>query len=186
MKNNSGVKLIAVLVLILIAVILSVAPLMGGLQLGLDLQGGVQVVLQAIPDEGKTIASSDMEQLISVMDNRVNELGVSEPNIQREGEDRIVVELAGVDDPESAVEIIGKTAKLEFIDPDGNVILDGSMLDDSYAQINNNETADKMNEVVLVFNSDGAKIFYDETRQHVGQIIRILLDGEEVSAPQVK
>lgn len=186
MENKSGVKLIAVLALIAIAVVISVAPLLGGLQLGLDLQGGVQVVLQAIPDEGKSVTSADMQQLISVMDNRVNELGVSEPNIQQEGDDRIVVELAGVDDPEAAVEIIGKTAKLEFIDPDGNVILDGSMLDDSYAQINNSATPDKVNEVVLVFNSEGAKIFYDETRQHVGQVIQILLDDEVVSAPQVK
>ena len=159
MENKSGVKLIAVLVLIAIAVIISVAPLLGGLQLGLDLQGGVQVVLQAIPDEGKSVTSADMQQLISVMDNRVNELGVSEPNIQQEGDDRLVVELAGVDDPETAVQIIGKTAKLEFIDPDGNVILDGSMLDDSYAQINSAATPDKANEVVLVFNSEGAKIF---------------------------
>lgn len=186
MENKSGVKLIAVLALIAIAVIISVAPLLGGLQLGLDLQGGVQVVLQAIPDEGKSVTSADMQQLISVMDNRVNELGVSEPNIQQEGDDRLVVELAGVDDPETAVQIIGKTAKLEFIDPDGNVILDGSMLDDSYAQINSAATPDKANEVVLVFNSEGAKIFYDETRQHVGQVIQILLDGEVVSAPQVK
>ena len=96
MKKQSGIKLIAVLVVIAVAVILSVAPLLGGLQLGLDLQGGVQVVLQAMPDEGKSVTSSDMQQLISVMDNRINELGVSEPNIQQEGEDRIVVELAAV------------------------------------------------------------------------------------------
>ena len=185
MKNKSGIKLIAVVALIAIAVIISVAPLLGGLQLGLDLQGGVQVVLQAIPDEGETVTAADMQQLISVMDNRVNELGVSEPNIQQEGNDRIVVELAGVDDPESAVEIIGKTAKLQFIDPDGNVILDGSMLDDSYAQINNSTTADKMYEVVLVFNDEGSKIFYNETREHVGQVIQILLDDEVISAPRV-
>ena len=53
MENKSGVKLIAVLALIAIAVIISVMPLLNNLQLGLDLQGGVQVVLQAIPDEGK-------------------------------------------------------------------------------------------------------------------------------------
>ena len=185
MKNSSGIKLVAVLVIIAAAVALSVSPLFGSLQLGLDLQGGVQVVLQAQPDEGKTVSTEDMNQLVSVLDNRVNELGVSEPIIQQEGEDRIVVELAGVDDPESAVELIGKTAKLEFVDPDGNVILDGSMLDDSYAQIDSTTTPDKQNQVVLKFNDEGSKIFYRETREHQGQIIRIQLDGEDVSTPQV-
>ena len=187
MKNNSGVKLLIAIALIAIALVLSIKPLMNNTKLGLDLQGGAEVVLQAIPDEGQTITSQDMEQLVSVLDKRVNELGVSEPVIQIEGSDRIIVELAGVDDPEDAINVIGKTAKLEFVDPLGNIILTGADLDDAYAQINNNATSEYQRyEVVLEFNSEGSKKFFDATSQFTGQKITIMLDGELVSDPNVK
>ena len=88
----------------------------------------VVCLLYTSPDEGQEVTSADMNQLVSVLDNRVNELGVSEPIIQVEGNDRIIVQLAGVDDPDEAIELIGKTAKLEFVDPLGNVILTGACL----------------------------------------------------------
>ena len=93
------------------------------------------MVLQAVPDEGQEVTAADMEQLVSVLDNRVNELGVSEPIIQVEGNDRLIVQLAGVDDPDQAIEIIGKTAQLEFVDPLGNVILTGAELELSLIHI---------------------------------------------------
>lgn len=71
-------------------------------QLGLDLKGGAEVVLQAVPEEGQTISEDDMIQLQEIMRNRVDELGVSEPIIQREGDDRLIIQLAGVNDPDQA------------------------------------------------------------------------------------
>ena len=185
MKNRSGVKLLSVLVVIVLAAIFSVAPIKENMNLGLDLQGGASVTLQAIPDEGETLTKEDMNQLVDVLNNRVNELGVSEPIIQQEGEDRIIVELAGIDDPESAIELIGKTARLEFRAPDGTVLLTGAYLDDAYAQINSAAMPNKQNEVVLEFNSEGADIFYDITTKYNGQVISIYLDDQLVSDPVV-
>ena len=137
MNKTSGIKLTVVIVVIAAALIFSIKPLAENINLGLDLQGGAEVVLQAVPDEGQEVTAADMEQLVSVLDNRVNELGVSEPIIQVEGNDRLIVQLAGVDDPDQAIEIIGKTAQLEFVDPLGNVILTDAELEDAYAQIDN-------------------------------------------------
>ena len=187
MKNNSGIKLLIIIALIALGVIFSIKPLTNNINLGLDLQGGAEVVLQATPDEGESISSADMEHLVTVLDKRVNELGVSEPIIQIQGSDRIIVQLAGVDDPDEAIEVIGKTAKLEFIDPLGNVILTGSDLKDAYAQINNTATGERDRyEVVLEFNSDGSQKFFDATSQFTGQKITIMLDGEVVSDPVVR
>ena len=135
MNKTSGIKLTVVIVVIAAALIFSIKPLAENINLGLDLQGGAEVVLQAVPDEGQEVTAADMEQLVSVLDNRVNELGVSEPIIQVEGNDRLIVQLAGVDDPDQAIEIIGKTAQLEFVDPLGNVILTGAELELSLIHI---------------------------------------------------
>ena len=187
MKNNSGVKLLIAIVIIGVALALSIKPLAENINLGLDLQGGAEVVLQAVPDEGAEVTTADMQQLVSILGKRVNELGVSEPIIQVEGTDRIIVQLAGVDDPEKAIDVIGKTAKLEFKDPSGNIILTGADLNDAYAQINGNalSESDKY-EVVLEFNSEGAEKFFEATSMYTGQTITILLDGEVISDPRVK
>lgn len=181
MKKQGGVKLLAVIVVVAAALILSIAPLRDNMRLGLDLQGGAQVVLQAVPDEGGAVTKEDMNKLVSVLDKRVNELGVSEPVIQIEGQDRIIVELAGVDDPEQAIELIGRTAQLEFRDPNGNVVLTGADLSNATAQITNNAP-----EVMLEFNSAGAEKFFEATAMFVGQVIAIMLDGEEISTPVVQ
>lgn len=150
------------------------------------MQGGAEVVLQAVPDEGQEVTAADMEQLVSVLDNRVNELGVSEPIIQVEGNDRLIVQLAGVDDPDQAIEIIGKTAQLEFVDPLGNVILTGAELEDAYAQIDNTKSANERNQVAFKLNEKGREAFFNATTQYVGQVISITLDGEVISSPVVE
>ena len=89
--------------------------------LGLDLQGGTEVVLKAIPPKGEQVSSSGMDTARSVMDRRVNKLGVTEPEIRIQGSDQMVIELAGVD-PKRATELIGKTAKLELYDLQGDLV----------------------------------------------------------------
>src|SRR5438105_15050704 len=84
--------------------------------LGLDLQGGLEVVLKAIPPKGQHVTSSGMTLAENIMRNRVDKLGVSEPEVRKQGADQIVIELAGVKDPAVAAKIIGKTAQLEFYD----------------------------------------------------------------------
>jgi protein-export membrane protein SecD/preprotein translocase SecF subunit len=83
---------------------------------GLDLQGGLQVVLQADPAQGQELPEGAMEAVRIIVDNRVNALGVTEPLVQLRGDERIIVELPGVKDPELAISTIRETGLLEFVD----------------------------------------------------------------------
>ncbi len=83
---------------------------------GLDIQGGVEVVLKAIPPKNQKIDASRMSIAQNIMRNRVDKLGVSEPEVRKQGTDQIVIQLAGVHDTRAALGLIGKTAQLEFYD----------------------------------------------------------------------
>jgi protein-export membrane protein SecD len=92
---------------------------------GLDLQGGVQVLLQAVPideeaaeteEEAEAVLTSSMETARNIIERRVNGLGVTEALVQTQGNDRIVVQLPGIDDPDLAISTIQETGLLEFID----------------------------------------------------------------------
>jgi preprotein translocase subunit SecD len=86
------------------------------LRLGLDLQGGLQVLLSADTPEGQELDTASMETARRIVENRVNSLGLTEPVVQAQGERRIIVELPGIENPEQAVETIKGTALLEFVD----------------------------------------------------------------------
>src|SRR6478672_834309 len=92
------------------------SPVHKKMTLGLDLQGGLEVVLKAKPTKGQTLDSSALDRSVSIMRQRVDKLGVAEPEIRKQGKDQIVIELAGVHDPAKAASIIGKTAQLELYD----------------------------------------------------------------------
>jgi preprotein translocase subunit SecD len=96
---------------------------------GLDLQGGLQVVLQAQPVAGQTLDGETLEGTRQTIERRVNALGVSEPLIQTRGDNQIIVELPGVDDPQEAVDILQRTALLEIIDPQGMYLPPGTIVD---------------------------------------------------------
>ena len=89
--------------------------------LGLDLQGGTEVVLKAVPPRGEQVTSAGMDTAQSVMRRRVDKLGVTEPEIRKQGKDQMVIELAGVN-PSRAQEVIGKTARLELFDLQGDLV----------------------------------------------------------------
>jgi SecD/SecF fusion protein len=84
--------------------------------LGLDLQGGLEVVLEAQPEKGQKVTSSDLDLSTEIIRNRIDKLGVSEPEVRKQGENQIGVQLAGVFNAKRAAEIIGKTAQLELYD----------------------------------------------------------------------
>ncbi|MDQ2982255.1 MAG: hypothetical protein M3R26_08045, partial [Actinomycetota bacterium] len=90
--------------------------------LGLDLQGGLEVVLKAVPPKHKTCDASCMERSISIMRSRIDKLGVAEPEIRKQGKNQIVIQLAGVHDAGKAAQIIGKTAQLQFFDLEADVV----------------------------------------------------------------
>lgn len=89
-------------------------PIAGNLNLGLDLKGGAHIVLQAMGTPEAPVDDDAIDRLLIVLRNRVDQYGVAEPIIQRSGRDRIIVDLPGVQDPEAALELIGRTAVLEF------------------------------------------------------------------------
>src|SRR4051795_11794586 len=92
------------------------SPVHKKVTLGLDLQGGLEVVLKAKPAKNQKLDSSALDRSVSIMRERVDKLGVSEPEIRKQGSNQIVIELAGVHDPAKAASIIGKTAQLELYD----------------------------------------------------------------------
>jgi SecD/SecF fusion protein len=100
------------------AVLLAVpgSPIQKKPTLGLDLRGGLEVVLKAVPPKGHVLTAADLDRSVSIMQNRINGLGVSEPEIRKQGTDQIVIQLAGVHDPAKAAALIGKTAQLMLFD----------------------------------------------------------------------
>jgi SecD/SecF fusion protein len=98
------------------------SPLRQDPTLGLDLQGGLEVTLQAVPPPDRELTEEDLERSVEIMRNRVDKLGVTEPEIRTQGDDQIVIQLPGVSDPEAAAEIIGTTAQLELYDLETSLV----------------------------------------------------------------
>ncbi len=100
------------------AVLLAVpgSPVQKKPTLGLDLRGGLEVVLRAIPPKGQQITAAQMQTAQSIMESRVNKIGVASPNVAVQGGNEIVIQLAGVHDPAKAAAIIGRTGQLQFFD----------------------------------------------------------------------
>jgi protein-export membrane protein SecD len=97
-------------------------------KLGLDLQGGTQVLLEADVAEGQAVDEGAMSAAKIIVENRVNGLGVSEAVVQAQGTNRLIVELPGVDDPDQAVETLRSTGQLEFVDPSGAQLAQGMVI----------------------------------------------------------
>ncbi len=114
-KQKDLIWLVVILLIIGGAIWLVVNPAFP-IQRGLDLQGGLQVLLEADVPAEQNIPSEEMDTARQIVAQRVNALGVSEPLVQIEGERRILVELPGVDNPNQAIALIQETALLEFID----------------------------------------------------------------------
>jgi preprotein translocase subunit SecD len=99
---------------------------------GLDLQGGLQVLLEADVPEGTEIDSEAIDTAKVIVENRVNGLGVTEPLVQKRGERRIIVELPGIEDPELAIATIQETGLLEFIDASYTFLAPGTKVKTDY------------------------------------------------------
>ena len=169
---------------------------------GLDIQGGIRLVLDTQPTEKvPNIDQTVMNSVISVVRNRVDGLGVAEPIIQQKGDKQIIVEIPSVKDPAEAIRIVGETTELKFKEPvlENNVQkfemkngkseavwketgLDGRMITSATTQ-----PAGMGGDwsVVVAFNAEGSKLFADLTTKYTGKPIGIELDGKIISAPNV-
>lgn len=172
-----------------------VGPIKDQLKLGLDLSGGVYVVMEAQTDVSGEELKKLMTQTQAVIEERVNQMGLSEPIVTIEGTNRIRVELPGAEDAEDAINTIGKTAQLQFIMADNTVVLDGSQVEDAGIM---NDPDNGGYAVTLKFNKSGAEAFKAATtkiinREVISQnpgmradIIMIVLDDQVISAPVVQ
>ena len=177
MRTNSLIKLLICLGAIVAVFVIFIRPLAHSIRQGLDLQGGTHVVLQAEDTDIAKVDEDAMQRVVSIMEKRINELGLTEPIIQREGERRVIIELPGIKDPDKAIETIGKTAMLEFKDDSGNTLLTGTDLKDAQAAMNQQNGQCVVN---LEFSDEGAQKFAD------ARTIAILLDGEILTNPVVR
>jgi preprotein translocase subunit SecD len=194
MKARSQRNLVlAVLAVLLVGIVASVPiklsagplnidskPLWERLNLGLDLKGGVHVVLDAVDTPELPATADAVKQARDVIEKRVNGLGISEPVIQLQGEKRILVELAGVKNTDEALKAIGRTALLEFRDSAGQTIITGNDLQS--AEVASQGTGW---EVKLNLKSAAQDKFAAATTANVNKRIYIYLDGQFYSDPLV-
>jgi SecD/SecF fusion protein len=118
-ERRNHLILVALIVVALIgAALLAIpgSPIYKKPVLGLDLQGGLEVVLKAVPGRGETLQKADLERSKEIIRNRIDRIGVSEPLVRTQGADQIAVEMPGVKNADQARKVIGQTAKLELYD----------------------------------------------------------------------
>src|SRR3989339_608086 len=184
-------------------------------RLGLDLSGGSHLIYRAdVSAVPSGQVSDSMEALRDVIERRVNLFGVSEPIVQVQhggfvsgGEEQLIVDLPGVTDVKQAIEMIGQTPLLEFktealvgtpqnaiVDKDGKVTLDinsqfvsteltGRYLQKATLEFDTNTREPK---VSLQFNDVGTKLFAEITKNNIGKMVAIYLDGSPISTPVVR
>jgi SecD/SecF fusion protein len=125
MTRRAAVFVVGLVAAALVAVALLAipgSPLEQRPTLGLDLQGGLEVTLQAVPPKDRKLTKEDLDRSVSIMRSRVDKLGVAEPEIRTQGSDQISIQLPGVKDPAAAAGIIGKTAQLELFDLERDLV----------------------------------------------------------------
>ena len=150
--------------------------------LGLDLSGGVSITYQAKEDNP---SAEDMSDTIYKLQQRVE--GYSEEaQVYQEGNNRINIEIPGVSDANAILEELGKPGSLEFTDPEGNVVLDGTDVAEAEGGVAQDDTGNNQYVVSLQLTTEGTKKFAEATEENLGQQISIVYDGEVISAPVVQ
>ncbi len=113
-KERRNIWLLVISALLIIGSIILFTPPQDKITQGLDIRGGLSVVLSANPDEGQEVTTEDMELARTIIENRVNALGASEATVQVQGTDQILVQIPGLEDAEQALDTIGSTGQLAF------------------------------------------------------------------------
>lgn len=151
--------------------------------LGLDLRGGFEILYEVSPlDKTQKLTKQSLSDAVKAIERRINILGVSEPDIQVEGSNRIRVRLAGAYNQEQARKLIGSPAKLTFRDMSGNVLMTGNDLAANGAGLGYNE----LQQPVVTLKFKDAKKFADVTTKYIGQPMGIYLDENLITAPVIQ
>lgn len=183
MKKSTLMKLLFSLVVVFGAAYLIVTK---PIKLGLDLKGGVYAVLEADKNGGVKLDAEAMDRLVEVLDRRINGLGVAESVVQKTGSNRVIIELPGITDTEEAINMIGKTALMEFkiVQDDGTLgetLLTGAALKKAAVSYDNLGRP----QISFEMSQDGAVKFADITRNNIGKKLAITLDGKVQTAPMI-
>lgn len=107
---------LVVLAVVLVVCVIGFTPLNQKITQGLDIQGGVSVIMTASKPDGGDVTDADMETAVTIVTNRVNSLGASEATVQRQGSNQILIQIPGATDAQAAIDTIGTTGTLEFVD----------------------------------------------------------------------
>ncbi len=191
--KSKGKSAAVLIVLALLAAVLCFTATMGigsgrklsmhDIKRGLDLSGGVSIVYQA---DKENVTDEEMRLATTLIQNRLDRKNWTEAEVSRQGNNRIRVEIPGVADAESAIEELGKTAQLTFMDESGNVLLDGSMIEDAKKEVGSvSSDSGSQPYVALKFNEEGKQKFADATKNNIGKRILIVMDNDVISAPTV-
>ncbi|PIU26905.1 MAG: protein translocase subunit SecD [Candidatus Aquicultor secundus] len=197
---------LGIVFVLVVASVFMIYPVNKSTKLGLDLKGGLSIIYTAEDSPGAKVTDEKVKQAEYVLRERVDALGVAEPDIQREGARNIMVQLPGIKDPEKAQEILGKPAVLQFaIVKDeyanyqdsqlntfqkqgkhvlGPVLLTGDKITSAKATYGG--TLGQTPEVSLTFNREGANRFAQITAQNVNKHLAIVLDNNIVTAPNIE
>lgn len=180
-------------------------------RLGLDLQGGLQVLLEADLPENAQIDAAQMEIARNIVQQRTDALGVNENVIQIAGERRIVGEFPGLEDTESVLETIQQTGLLEFVDtgdfspepgtilttdyspsgepvvaPEGELVFHTVMTGAELSSVTvTPDTLGTSYVISFVLKADGAKVFAEHTGANIGKFLTIVLDKQVISSPVI-
>ena len=184
------------------------------LNLGLDLQGGMQVLLEADVDAGTEVTADQLDIARQILENRSNGLGVSEVVFQVAGDNRIVAEFPGMTDTDEVLDTLKETGMLEFVDtgtqyfsPGESIRTDGKTVseEDIIAVVEGSGTVyhtiltgadlknvgvqmiEQQNRPVVAFEmtDEGGKIFAEFTRRNIGKFLTLVLDGKVISSPRI-
>ena len=150
--------------------------------LGLDLSGGVSITYQVVDENPST---EDMKDTIYKLQKRVDSYS-TEASVYQVGDDRITVEIPGVQDANQILEDLGNPGSLEFQMPDGTVFMTGDMVADAQAATQTDTYGNKEYVVALKLTDEGAKIFGEVTSENIGKNLPIVYDGETISYPRVQ
>ena len=196
-------SIIAIVVVIALTALLVMTALIGldigiaslpsvqdGIVLGLDLVGGSEITYDAVVPEDATDVDAGMNVAVTMLRQRCDNLGYTEANVYRSGERQVVVEIPNVDNPEEAVQQLGTTAVVEFVDADGKVWLGGSDIASAkcvYGQVD--ETGTSAYYIQLAFTDEGKEKFVEATKAIASRAsdnyMSITMDGETISSPNV-
>jgi len=209
-RDRHNITLLVVLACVVAFAVFMFVPPAKTITQGLDIQGGLSVIMTASHPDGSAVTNDEMQEAISIVERRVNSLGASEATVQQDGSNSILVQIPGVEDSDTALTTIGRTGTLEFVDLNdisdasevlaimrgqtGQTLEPGTytpfMTGDSITNvtIGQESRGSASYAVNLTLNSEGTQAFADVSTALVsthGQIA-IVLDGVVQSAPAVQ